>query len=109
FFSAARRMDEMCVRIDESGEHNAAAQVDLFRFRGVGLLFDFAARADRYDFSVANQNRAVWGNSELRKGIAAPRSTSAQREDLRCAGDQKVIGQGYSSMTKRWPDCISAR
>lgn len=55
FGGAGARMDEVRVRIDETGNDNTASEVEFARAAGFGHALDLAARADGGDAAFANE------------------------------------------------------
>src|SRR5256886_13215757 len=92
----------MCMRIDKSRQCYTPAQIDLLgpsRFR---QLFDFRACPRCGNQSIAHQQRAIFDQAQVGKGIAAPWTMPAQRQQLRCTRDKQRIRQGPRIM----PDCF---
>ena len=72
----------MGVRIDESRQHNASAQIHNFRVRG--FLLDLVAWTDDVDLAVANKQSAIANNSEFGQFLAnAGALRPRQRDQLR--------------------------
>ena len=90
FGGAALGKNQVRVRVDKAGQDDAAVHVQLFGTASVRVLFDFLARPDGDDAVFVRQDRAVFKDAEVGESFAAARNGSAQRENLRCAGDEPV-------------------
>lgn len=78
----------MSVRVHESGENDAPAEIDFLCAMPLAEAFDIFARSDSVDFAFANQKRAIADDFEIAQGAAASRGGSAQGEKLRAASDK---------------------
>jgi hypothetical protein len=66
--------------IDEAGKNDATADVDFFGVSGFGETLDFSPRADAEDFSVTDEDRAIFYDAQVRKGRAAARVRATERQ-----------------------------
>ncbi len=99
-FRSARRVNQVRVRIHESRQCHAPAQIQFFSCTRFRELFHFGPRSHRGNHAVVHQHRAVFDQAQVRKGIAPPRATSTQRQQLRCTRDEQGIRQGLRIMPK---------
>src|ERR1700728_69593 len=90
FGGAAKRKNQVCVRIDKAGKNNASAAIQLFRASRFPQPFDAAIRAHRRDVIVMHQNRTVANNFKFAKRAPAPWHRTAQRQNLRAPRNQPV-------------------
>jgi hypothetical protein len=90
---AAGGEEQVRVRIDESGQDYAPAEIEFFGAARLRKLLDPAARPDGRDSVAPYENRAVADDSKLVKSAAPARNRAPQREKLRTPGDEK-IGHG---------------
>lgn len=91
-FSGTRAgVDEVGVRIDESGENNAAVEVEFAGAAGFGEAFDAAAQADGGDAAFANEERAIAKNARVGERASAVRRGPAEGENFRAIGDEPGI------------------
>ena len=87
----------MSVRIHEAGKNHASAEVEFFAAPRGAQPLDAAARANRSDAIVMNEQRTVANDAEIREGAAAPGYSSAQSKQFRTAGDQPIRHDNYSA------------
>ena len=90
FWRAAHGENQVSMRIDKTGQDNAAAEIELFRAARFPRAFDAATRSDRHDSIVMDKKSAVANNSQLAKRAPAPGYSAAKRQKLRAAGNQPV-------------------
>ena len=85
----------MGVRIDKSRQHHAAANINFSAVRASRPAFPFLRVGPTAAIIPSRTSSAPsLMMPRLRKGIAAPRTAAAQRQELRCARDEKGIRQG---------------
>src|ERR1700722_5267826 len=87
---AAKRKNQVSVRIDKSGQNNTPAKLQLFRASRFRHTFDAPLRADRRDAILIHQNRAVANDFNLPECASAPWHRPAHRQNLRAPGNQPV-------------------
>ena len=90
-FRAARRMNQVRMRIHKSRQHHAPLNIQLLRAARLRQRLNFRTHPDRSDAAVAHQQRPIFHDSEIRKRLPAPRTASAQREHLRSPSYEKGI------------------
>ena len=74
--------NQVRMRIDESGENDASAEIEFLGATRLAQAFDVFARSDGVNFALANQERAIADNFEIAQFAAASRSGPAQGEKL---------------------------
>jgi hypothetical protein len=93
-------MNQVCMGIDESGQHHASANIQLLcrpRFRQPLHLGSISGHCDS---PVSNEQRAIPNQTEIRQRRPTPGPTAPQRQQLRSTSNEKGIDQGARIMPK---------
>jgi hypothetical protein len=74
--------NQVRMRIDESGENDASAEIEFLGATRLAKAFDVFARSHGVNFALANQERAIADDFKIAQFAAASRSGPAQGEKL---------------------------
>ena len=80
----------MRVRINEAGQNHASRKLNFFGVARLTQFFDAAARSDRRDAVLVDEDGAVGNDAEVAESFTAAGNWSAQSQQLRTAGDEQV-------------------
>src|SRR5271155_1561556 len=84
-------MNQMGVRINEARQHHAPGKINLVGALRLGEPLHFRPRANVNDHAVTKEQRSIFNDTQLRKGITSARTPPAQRQQLRRTCNQKGI------------------
>jgi hypothetical protein len=80
----------MSVRIHETGENHAPAEIEFFGAPDSAQALNATARANGCDAVVMNKQRTVANDAKIGEGAAAPGDSASQSKQLRTAGNQPI-------------------
>ena len=78
------------MRINKSRQHHASAHIDFLSGTRLRQRLHFRTRTHSRDHAIANQQRAISKDAEVRKRFAAPRRTPAKRKQLRSTSNEQA-------------------
>src|SRR5215472_4539105 len=93
FVRAARRKNEMGMRIDKARKNDASAEIPFLSLPRFSQPLDFMLLSNGEDAIFANEQRTIAYDAEFAQCASAARHGPAQRQQLRAAGNQP-IGHG---------------
>ena len=88
---AGGRENEMRMRINEARQNDAPAEVKFTRVASFAEAFNAAARVDRGDASVANQQRTIANDAQIGERLSTARRGSPQSEKFSAASDENIF------------------
>src|SRR5882757_1240894 len=83
-------MNQVGMRINKSRQHHAPSNIDFLSGTRLRQRLHFRERAYSRDHAIANQQRAISKDAEVRKCFAAPRRTPAKRKQLRSTSNEQA-------------------
>jgi hypothetical protein len=95
----ARRIDQVCVAVDEPGHYQTPGCVDVLRATRRREILDAARGANLLNEAVADQHRSIQNDAQVfERGPPPGHFGAAQREQLPCAPNQYWTS-GYPQST----------